>query len=336
MLAPLGAGPPRLLDNHPVFTSRDIDQARELVGRIFCAHGLEQTRALEHLDCHMHQVMLGALSLNYLCYGAEVEITPGCLRDFYLIQIPIAGHAEIHYGTQHTLSSRSEASVLSPHQPVAMRWHADCAQVMLYIPRTLLEQRMAETLGGTCGPLDFTLGLAQNDGPAAGWCQAVVDLARNIDRHGTDWLQHETAVASLQDFLLRGLISLQPHNQDERLQAALAPALPRHVQRAQEFIRAHADQAITVSDIAHAACVSVRALEEGFRRHLDTTPIAWLREMRLLQVRDHLRTAAENSASVSLHDVAHRYGFFHLGRFAAYYKARFGEAPSATLRGRRN
>lgn len=334
MLAPLGVGPHRLLEDHPVFTSRDIDEARQLVGRLFCAHGLEQTRSAEQLDCHMHQVGLGALSLNYLCYGAEVEITPGCLRDFYLIQIPIAGEAVIRYGSQETRSNPSEAVVLSPHQPVAMRWHGDCAQVMLYIPRTLLEQRMAETLGGTCGPLDFQLGLAQNEGPTAGWCHTVVDLARNIDHYGTSWLRHGAAAASLQDFLLHGLISQQPHNQGERLRAALAPALPRHVQRAQEFIRAHAEQALTVADIARAACVSVRALEEGFRRHLDTTPNAWLREVRLVQVREHLRTAADGGACVSLHDIAHRYGFFHLGRFAAYYKARFGEAPSATLRGR--
>jgi len=89
----------------------------------------------------------------------------------------------------------------------------------------------------------------------------VLDLAHNIDAHGAAWLNHAAAVASLQDMLLAGLLSLQPHDQSA---AAPSPeALPRHVQRATEFIRAQAEQALGVTDIARAACVSVRALEEG-------------------------------------------------------------------------
>lgn len=333
MLSPLRASPPRLLDDHPVFTSRDIDHAREQVGRIFCAHGLQQTHGTQRLDCHMHRVALGALSLNYLCYGADVDITPGCMNDFYLVQIPLSGQARIGYGKQVIRSDTATASILSPHQPVAMHWQADCAQIMLHIPRALMEQQMAATLDGCDAPLDYQLALGQREGPAAGWCQMVVDLARNIDAHGTGWLQHRAAAASLQDFLLRGLLSQQPHNQNERLQGLATSALPRHVRRAQEFIDAQAEQAITMADVARAACVSERTLQEAFRRHLATTPNAYLRDVRLQLVHEHLRMAArEGTAPPSLYEVAYRYGFFHLGRFAAYYKARFGESPSATLR----
>lgn len=324
----------RLLDDHPVFTSCDIDQARAQVARIFCTHGLQQINPAQRLDCHMHRVALGALSLNYLCYGAEVDITPGCLSDFYLVQIPLAGHADIRCGRQHTFSDISTAVVLSPHEPVAMRWQADCAQIMLHIPRALMEQRSAEALGDGCASLDYQLPLAQYDGPASGWCRTVLDLARNIDRNGMAWLRHDAAVASLEDFLLRGLLALQPQNHGKQQQTARSPALPRHVRRAQEFIEANAEQALTVADIARAACVSLRALEEGFRRHLGTTPNACLREVRLRHIRDHLRAAAMSGDQPSLFELAYRYGFFHLGRFAAYYKARFGETPSSTLRRR--
>ena len=332
MLSPLRiAQPRRLLDEHPVFTSCDIDQARAQVARVFCAHGLEQTDPAQQLDCHMHRVALGALSLNYLCYGADVEITPGCLSDFYLVQIPVAGHADIHYGRQHAYSDTSTAVVLSPHQPVAMRWQADCAQVMLHIPRTLMEQRSAEALDDGCFPFDYQLALAQHGGPAAGWCRMVLDLARNIDVNGSAWLRHEAAVASLQDSLVCGLLALQPRAQGERKHAVPAPALPRHVQRAQDFIETHAEQAITMADVARVACVSERALQEGFRRYLGTTPNAYLREVRLQRIQGDLRAAAGSGAPVALYEIAYRYGFFHLGRFAAYYKARFGESPSATL-----
>jgi transcriptional regulator GlxA family with amidase domain len=39
-----------------------------------------------------------------------------------------------------------------------------------------------------------------------------------------------------------------------------------------------------------------------------------------------------DSATANVSDIARRHGFLELGRFAAQYRAAFGEAPSATLR----
>jgi transcriptional regulator GlxA family with amidase domain len=59
-----------------------------------------------------------------------------------------------------------------------------------------------------------------------------------------------------------------------------------------------------------------------------------LREMRLDRVRAELQASAGVSGS-GVREVAQRYGFLHLGHFAAQYRARFGERPSETrgLRG---
>ena len=70
------------------------------------------------------------------------------------------------------------------------------------------------------------------------------------------------------------------------------------------------------------------------RRHLGTTPGAYLRTVRLHQVHAQLRAAAREGRAVPLYEMAYRYGFFHLGRFSAYYTAQFGEPPSATLKRR--
>ena len=85
MLSPPRTGSP-LLQDHPVFASRDIEHARAQVARVLCTHDLRQVDAGQRLDCRMHRVGVGALSLNYLCYGADVDITPGPLNDFYLVQ----------------------------------------------------------------------------------------------------------------------------------------------------------------------------------------------------------------------------------------------------------
>lgn len=76
--------------------------------------------------------------------------------------------------------------------------------------------------------------------------------------------------------------------------------------------------------------VSVRSLQEGFRRSLDTTPVAYLRRVRLEKARDELTAAEPGTTSVT--EVATRWGFVHLGRFSSTYARAFGERPSETLR----
>ncbi|MCJ1705561.1 helix-turn-helix domain-containing protein [Rathayibacter sp. VKM Ac-2926] len=71
-------------------------------------------------------------------------------------------------------------------------------------------------------------------------------------------------------------------------------------------------------------------LQEAFRRTLDTTPMAYLRRQRLERVREELLVAAPGAVSVT--EVATRWGFIHLSRFAAGYRAAFSENPSDTLR----
>jgi transcriptional regulator GlxA family with amidase domain len=85
-----------------------------------------------------------------------------------------------------------------------------------------------------------------------------------------------------------------------------------------------------VADLAGITGVSVRSLQEGFRRHLGCTPMAYLQQVRLERARESLRDADPTRVTVA--SIAHRWGFAHLGRFAAVYRARFGECPSESLR----
>ena len=60
------------------------------------------------------------------------------------------------------------------------------------------------------------------------------------------------------------------------------------------------------------------------------SPMAYVQEVRLQRVHRQLRAAAPGTTTVT--DVAHAWGFVHLGRFARRYRERFGESPSQTLR----
>ncbi|WP_181776072.1 helix-turn-helix transcriptional regulator [Amycolatopsis pittospori] len=110
-------------------------------------------------------------------------------------------------------------------------------------------------------------------------------------------------------------------------------ALPEVVRRGIAFLEANPDIDLGVADIARACRVSVRALQLAFRRHLDTTPMAYLRRVRLDRVRADLLDA-DPGAGATVTRIAAKWGFVDGSRFSAYYRETFGEAPSHTLRNR--
>jgi transcriptional regulator GlxA family with amidase domain len=73
-------------------------------------------------------------------------------------------------------------------------------------------------------------------------------------------------------------------------------------------------------------------VQEAFRRHLDTTPIGYLRRVRLERAHNDL-AAADPGAGSTVAEIAARWGFAHHGRFAALYQDSYGRSPSQTLRG---
>lgn len=120
-----------------------------------------------------------------------------------------------------------------------------------------------------------------------------------------------------------------------RFRAELAPAgygerRSSRLRAAVDFIHAHAAEPVTVADIARAAGLSVRGLQETFQRNLDRTPMAYLREVRLRRVQEDLLHGDYSTTSVAV--IASRWGFTHMGRFSGEYLQRFGEYPRNTLR----
>lgn len=109
-----------------------------------------------------------------------------------------------------------------------------------------------------------------------------------------------------------------------------ARPLPAPVRRAKAYIEEHATGAVTLADIAEAARLSPRGLQYAFRAATGRTPMQYVRRVRLDAARTDLRAADASDETVAA--VAARWGFSNLGRFAAMYRAEFGEAPSATLR----
>ncbi|GAA4606469.1 AraC-like DNA-binding protein [Actinoplanes octamycinicus] len=106
-------------------------------------------------------------------------------------------------------------------------------------------------------------------------------------------------------------------------------AHPATLRRALEFIEANADRDITPLDIAVAARVTLRAVQLAFRRHLNTTPTAYLRKIRLQRAHRDLVDGDPGVTTVS--SIAMRWGFASHSTFTARYRSVYGVPPSQTL-----
>jgi AraC-like DNA-binding protein len=109
--------------------------------------------------------------------------------------------------------------------------------------------------------------------------------------------------------------------------------LPADLARALGWLRSHLSEPINLERLAAVAGVRPRTLETHFRTFLGTTPLGWVRRMRLTHARRELERAR---ADATVTEVALTSGFTQLGRFAANYREVFGETPSMTLRRNRH
>lgn len=103
---------------------------------------------------------------------------------------------------------------------------------------------------------------------------------------------------------------------------------PATARRAAAFLEAHAEQPVTVAEVAG---VTPRSLQYAFRRHYETTVMGCLRLVRLEQAHRQLR-AAHPAAGATVAAIARRWGWASSASFASTYHRQYGQAPSVTLR----
>nr|WP_314558643.1 helix-turn-helix domain-containing protein [uncultured Pseudomonas sp.] len=164
--------------------------------------------------------------------------------------------------------------------------------------------------------------------PAGGAHLALARLAQALfapESGSLTWLAQPAARIALRDTLLLHLLDLldtgEPHE--------LAPsARLRVIRRAREYALAHPDQPPSILELCNRVGASRRKLQYCFQETLGLNPVAYLRTLRLNAAHRALR----RGAAESVQDVAARWGFCHLSRFARDYQRLFGQLPSATLK----
>ena len=102
------------------------------------------------------------------------------------------------------------------------------------------------------------------------------------------------------------------------------------MRRFHKVVEENPEQPLYIPEICKAIRVSQRTLLACCQEHLGMAPKRYLLRRRMHLARGALREAGRDAPAVT--DIATRYGFWQLGRFAVEYQSLFGESPSATLR----
>jgi transcriptional regulator GlxA family with amidase domain len=102
------------------------------------------------------------------------------------------------------------------------------------------------------------------------------------------------------------------------------------VARFEKAARDAMDSPVSIHSFCRTAAINQRTLLRAMRAIHGTTPSHHVRALRLAEARQTLLCMDPPASSVT--EVALRFGFRELGRFAVDYRMKFGESPSDTLR----
>jgi len=283
-------------------------------------------------DAGMWSAATPRLQLMALRYGSEVEIRPRPFEDFALVQMPLRGSMQIEAcGVCHEVGP-GQVAVLSPRDPLTLRWSESCEQIIVRMPRSLLRIGAAKLRGSGRAPASQPVFVLE-DKAARQWGALLQSLLHTLPANetGESHLRDPAWVYHLEDGMgLFTALHMRQRTSDGAVSVpcTVAPvASAARLQTAESWVRTRLCAPLALEDLARAAGVSARTFYMDCMRQVGVGPMVWLRDLRLDSARRKLLADPE----CKITDVAIDCGFGHLGRFSAYYEHRFGELPRETV-----
>lgn len=304
-----------------------MDIAQAHVATVFAPHELELGDG-RSLDFRLDVATTENLAAGVMAYGTDATMLAPAMEQRYHLNFPTRGDATVAQGNaRKSFSGGKTGVVFGPSSPVYLRWSADSEQYHLNLSRARFEAHASKLVGAPIeGGIGFDLTF-DLDTPRG---RTVLSMTRFLHAE----LARDDGIASVpvalyefESALMTQLLMTIPNKLSPMLETTSTRNPSERVREAAKYLREHAHDEISVADVAVAMGMSVRSLQIGFQREAGITPMDFLRNARLDQAHRDLTLGA---GSVS--DIANRWHFHHVGRFASLYRARFGAPPSATLR----
>ncbi|PXW99866.1 AraC family transcriptional regulator [Mycolicibacterium moriokaense] len=320
------------LSQRALMRSTSVRECEQNVANLLHQHRLHLAKSAD-LDASVNGVSIGGVSLYYMSYRAHLAVTASPMTDFMAICLPLEGSLELRQGrTRFEAQAGRGAAVLTFDEAFAMEWSADLSMFLFKIDVSALRDFAASLDPQSDDDLQFKREVSDpRTLKSLAGCARVTELAVAQLRPGQRI--PPALAARLRDHILLTALVAQPNSQRPHFMTRDRTVRRGAVAKAIDFIEAHPVSA-TPNEVARQAGLSARALQENFKSALGTTPYAYILKTRLRRAHEELQ-AGDRELGATVTDVAKRWGFNNIGRFAEQYAQAYRQRPSETLRGAR-
>lgn len=314
----LGTGTQRLRGQTP-------EQACHVGTMLFHPHRLQIRGTGPRFEMTAAASHTGAFTIATLRYTTPVTVSTNPYETAYQVNVALKGTFKTTVGQQQLEISNGRAAVYRPDVDTAFSgWDRPCLMLAIKIDRQVFERIASVHLGRQLEtPIDFSPHLHVQDGPGAAWLASVRRLA-GVARQE---ILSPQIVAQIEEQAVLGLLWSADHSLHDSLEGS-NPASMSSLRRAIELIETLPEEPLNLEALSYVAGASGRALQLAFRKHLELSPMQYLKTVRLDRAASALSDVGAQDSSVA--EIARRFGFTHMGRFSADYAKRHGELPSVT------
>jgi AraC-like DNA-binding protein len=282
------------------------------------------------VDTALFKARINRLQLLVLRYGAEVEVRPQPFPDFALVHMSLEGCTEFDCDGQRVEVPQGRTAIIAPRKNIRMLWSEGSEQLILKVPHALLREVHGQAIRGRNAQA-LPAALLLSPTASLHWealLQSLLNIVALPSPEGghTAWIDHFERNVAL--FLMaqyqHGMPALSPEASPGTVPGlGLGDGAGQRLDALERYMRAKLCAPVALADLAHAAGASVRSLNILCNRHHGVSPMELLRNLRLDAA--HAEFSVRPDASVA--DIALKFGFGHPGRFAGYYRQRFGHLP---------
>jgi AraC-like DNA-binding protein len=319
------------LEAFPVIDTTDPEALRQTVFGFYpSARAFEVPDRAAPFAARAHDCALAQIGVSYGHYDAAVRFGFGATGEVRQ-RFCLAGTGETRVGRVAFANTPHTASTIPPDAEFDLAYKGGYRQIVVRFDVAALTRKLAALTGvAPARPIKFEPAVDRGSPEGERLWRSMRFLVRELDLAGDR--DRIPMLAELEQVLMLSFLTAAPHNHRALLARATERPAPWQVRRAEDYICANLDKALTVESIAEATGASARAIFKAFNESRGYSPMAFAKMRRLERAHALLRAP---DAATTVTGVALACGFLNQGHFARDYRARFGELPSETLRGAR-